>query len=184
MKFKMATRTTSSFSLWLPLHNTILCSCRLANTDRLTYRPCHSTGVFTYGRITAAHKSINHIRQVTWMCIPVYYMVLRDHTGLSPPTHKSVNGLFSSTTPPPKKFRNFPKFLWVRVSFSSALYGDPQGSSGIKFWQLYHSPLSRKKNPKFRRKSMIFDLRKKSQDQKSCVDKNGKNVTIQTHGFY
>ena len=118
---------------------------RLANTDRLTYRPCHSTGVFTYGRITAAHKSINHIRQVTWMCIPVYYMVLRDHTGLSPPTHKSVNGLFSSTTPPQKKFRNFPKFLWVRVSFSSALYGDPQGSSGIKFWQLYHSPLSRKK---------------------------------------
>ena len=61
------------------------------------------------------------------MCIPVYYMVLRDHTGLSPPTHKSVNGLFSSTTPPPKKIPKFPKILMGEGQFlECAIWGPPR----------------------------------------------------------
>jgi len=52
--------------------------------------------------------------------------------------------------PPPKKFfPNFPKILGVEASFSSALYGDPQGPSGIQFRQLYLGLLPRKKIPKF-----------------------------------
>jgi len=59
--------------------------------------------------------------------------------------------------PPPKKFSpNFAKILGDGASFSSALNGDSQGPSGIKFWQLYLGPLPQKKILKFRRKSTFF----------------------------
>ena len=72
-------------------------------------------------------------------------------------------------SPPPKKFfQNFSKILEVGASFSSALYGDPQGLSGIKFRQLYLSLLPQKKILKFRRKSTIFRVTRKSEAKKGC----------------
>ena len=47
------------------------------------------------------------------------------------------------------------KILGDGASFLSALHGDPQGTSGIKFWQLYLGPFWQEKIPKFRRKSTI-----------------------------
>ena len=48
---------------------------------------------------------------------------------------------------PQKKFsQNFEKILGDGASFSSALHGDPQGTSGIKFWQLYLGPFWQEKN--------------------------------------
>ena len=64
--------------------------------------------------------------------------------------------------PPPKKFfPNFSKILGEGTSFSSALNGDSQGPSGIKFRQLYLGPLPRKKIPKFRSYSTISRVTRK-----------------------
>jgi len=57
---------------------------------------------------------------------------------------------------PPNFSPNSPKFLGVGANFASALYGDHQGPSVIKFCQLYLGPLPGKKVPKFRRKSCIY----------------------------
>ena len=59
--------------------------------------------------------------------------------------------------PTPKKvFPKFFKILRCWASFSSALNGDPQAPSGIKFWHLYLGPFLQKKIPKFRRKSTFY----------------------------
>jgi len=62
---------------------------------------------------------------------------------------------------PQNVFPNDSKFLGVGASFSSTLYGDPKGPSGIKFWQLHLGPFPQKKIPKFRRISTISRVTRK-----------------------
>jgi len=69
--------------------------------------------------------------------------------------------------PPTKTFSpNFPKILGMGSKFSSALYGDPQGPPGIKFWWLYLGPLPRKKFRNFAENRRFLELHKNSNSKK------------------
>jgi len=62
------------------------------------------------------------------MCIPVYYTVLRDHTGLSPPHTKALTASFPVQPPPKKKkIPKFPKILMGEGQFlECAIWGPPR----------------------------------------------------------
>jgi len=66
------------------------------------------------------------------MCIPVYYTVLRDHTGLSPPHTKALTASFP-VQPPPQKKKNseISQNSYGRGSVSRVRYmGTPKGRQG------------------------------------------------------
>jgi len=70
--------------------------------------------------------------------------------------------------PPPKNLTPiFAKFSGVGAKFLCLLYGDAQGPSEKKFWQLYLGPLPGNRISKFRGNQFFFELREICRSKKS-----------------